>query len=101
MSRKGRARSSSYLWVCTSDGVSSHVAVMTVGTGREVGLRDAGLRDAGSITLAETSVNAMEFVRGDGSSSDTSPDTVWIGTESRRYAKRHDLKEHFQKIFFL
>lgn len=84
MSRKGRARSSSYLWVCTSDGISSHVAVMTVGTGREVGLRDAGLRDAGSLSLADTAVTAMEFVRGDGSSSDTSPDTVWIGTECRR-----------------
>lgn len=84
VSRKGRARSSSYLWVCTTDGVSSHVAVMTVGTGREVGLRDAGLRDAGSLSLSDTTVNAMEFVRGDGGSSDTSPDTVWMGTENRR-----------------
>lgn len=57
---------------------------MTVGTGREVGLRDAGLRDAGSLSLPDTTVNAMEFVRGDGGSSDTSPDTVWMGTESRR-----------------
>lgn len=59
---------------------------MSVGTGREVGLRDAGLRDAGSLSLAETAVSAMEFVRGDGSSGDAGPDTVWIGTESRRYA---------------
>ncbi|KAK3912010.1 Rho guanine nucleotide exchange factor 10 [Frankliniella fusca] len=83
-SRKGRTRNSSYLWVCTSDGANSHITVMTVGNGREVGLRDAGLRDAGSLSLTETSVSAMEFVRGDGSSSDASPDTVWIGTESRK-----------------
>ncbi|XP_049780303.1 rho guanine nucleotide exchange factor 10 isoform X3 [Schistocerca cancellata] len=70
-SRRGR-RPASYLWVCTTDGASSHVAVLA-----QPQQQAAQLREVTAFDLVETRVTAVEFVRG-------SPDAVWMGTDSRR-----------------
>ncbi|KAG8212732.1 hypothetical protein J437_LFUL019649, partial [Ladona fulva] len=90
----------SYLWVCTSDGASSHIAVLGQGGSGGVGGGQGGLaaggvtgsipgggllKDVGAFDLVETKVTAMEFVRGayGTSGGELSGDTVWMGTDSR------------------
>ncbi|XP_066993749.2 rho guanine nucleotide exchange factor 10-like protein [Anabrus simplex] len=75
-----RNRPASYLWVCTTDGASSHITILS-----QPHQQATQLKDVGAFDLVETKVTAMEFVRG------VSPqahglcgDTVWMGTDSRR-----------------
>lgn len=75
-----KTRTQSYLWVCTTDGISSHIAILSQHQ------QQAGcLKDVGAFDLVETQVTAMEFVRGcSTSTTNTSGDTVWLGTDSHR-----------------
>ncbi|XP_063233431.1 rho guanine nucleotide exchange factor 10-like protein [Bacillus rossius redtenbacheri] len=78
--RARRARPSGYLWVCTTDGASSHIAVLSQHQ-QHAGL----LKDAGAFDLVETRVTAMEFVKGlSAGLPGLQGDTVWMGTDSRR-----------------
>ncbi|KAJ9586693.1 hypothetical protein L9F63_019731 [Diploptera punctata] len=75
-----RSRNNNYLWVCTSDGVSSHITILAQQQ-QQAGV----LKDVGAFDLVETKVTAMEFVRGvSGSAKGLCGDTVWMGTDSRR-----------------
>lgn len=48
-----------YLWVCTSDGASSHISVLSQHH-QQAGV----LKDLMSFSLVETQVTALEFVKG-------------------------------------
>uniref|UniRef100_A0A6P7GEA8 Rho guanine nucleotide exchange factor 10 n=2 Tax=Diabrotica virgifera virgifera TaxID=50390 RepID=A0A6P7GEA8_DIAVI len=77
---KRRHRIQNYLWVCTTDGASSHISVLAQHH------QQAGyLKDFTSFSLVETQITAMEFVKG---SSPPCPnlatDTVWIGTDRHK-----------------
>lgn len=75
-----RSRNNSYLWVCTTDGASSHIAILAQQQ-QQAGI----LKDVGAFDLVETKVTAMEFVRGfSGAARGLCGDTVWMGTDSRR-----------------
>ncbi|KDR21446.1 rho guanine nucleotide exchange factor 10 isoform X3 [Zootermopsis nevadensis] len=75
-----RSRNNSYLWVCTTDGASSHIAILAQQQ-QQAGI----LKDVGAFDLVETKVTAMEFVRGfSGTARGLGGDTVWMGTDSRR-----------------
>ena len=75
-----RSRNNNYLWVCTSDGASSHIAILAQQQ-QQAGI----LKDVGAFDLVETKVTAMEFVRGlSGLDKGLCGDTVWMGTDSRR-----------------
>ncbi|XP_077288242.1 rho guanine nucleotide exchange factor 10-like protein isoform X5 [Arctopsyche grandis] len=68
-----------YLWVCTTDGASSHIAIL----GQHA--QHAGqLRDVGAFDLVETQVIAMEFVKGISEDNLITSDSVWLGTDSRK-----------------
>lgn len=74
-----RPRHQNYLWVCSSDGVSSHISIMT-----QQPHQASQLKTVQSFHLVETKVTCMEFVKGvDGSSLEG--DSVWMGTDSCRY----------------
>ncbi|KAK9730715.1 RhoGEF domain [Popillia japonica] len=77
---KRRSRSQSYLWVCTSDGASSHIAILAQNH-HQASL----LRDIGSFSLVETQVTAMEYVKGAAAPCPSlASDSVWMGTDSRK-----------------
>lgn len=71
-----RPRPQSYLWVCTTDGVSSYVTVLAQ--------QQAGLREVSAFHLAETRMAAMEYVPGVTQGMGLAGDTVWLGTDSRK-----------------
>ncbi|XP_049824110.1 rho guanine nucleotide exchange factor 10 isoform X3 [Aethina tumida] len=77
---KRRHRQQSYLWLCVSNGVSSHISVLA-----QHHQHTEILKDVTSFSLVETQVTAMEFVKG---SSFLGPnlaaDAVWMGTVSRK-----------------
>jgi Rho guanine nucleotide exchange factor 10 len=79
-------RLQNYLWVVTSDGISSHVTLLT--SQQPVG---PSLKEAGAFSLVEVKVTSVEFSPGtqilyDNESTDQiRGDLVWLGTESRRY----------------
>ncbi|KAL7293203.1 hypothetical protein TKK_0013347 [Trichogramma kaykai] len=78
-----RGRHQSYLWICTDDGVSTHVTVFnqTSGTGTSA----TTLKQVTSFDLVETRVASVEFVKGFSSdSSCLAGDLVWMGTDSRK-----------------
>ncbi|XP_043283373.1 rho guanine nucleotide exchange factor 10-like protein isoform X2 [Venturia canescens] len=83
-----RGRNQSYLWICTGDGVSSHVTVF----GQSTTATSTSLKQITTFDLVETRVAAVEFVKGCFSSSDStakqrrllSADLVWMGTDSRK-----------------
>lgn len=75
-----RGRTQSYLWVCTSDGASSHITILS-----QHQQHAGSLKDIGSFSLVETQVTAMEFVKGSSPPcSGLASDVVWMGTDSRR-----------------
>ncbi|XP_054088382.1 uncharacterized protein LOC105218092 [Zeugodacus cucurbitae] len=80
-----RHKQQNYLWVCTSDGTSSHIAVLS-----QHHQQAGNLRDVGSFDLVETQVTAMEFVKGLDSVKKREEhnsllgDLVWMGTDSRK-----------------
>ncbi|XP_018326823.1 rho guanine nucleotide exchange factor 10-like protein isoform X2 [Agrilus planipennis] len=75
-----RTRSNSYLWLCTSDGASSHIKVLS-----QHHQQSGTLKDFSSFSLVETQVTAMEHVKGvQPPCPSLAVDTVWMGTDSRR-----------------
>ncbi|KAJ8939662.1 hypothetical protein NQ314_011051, partial [Rhamnusium bicolor] len=75
-----RHRTQNYLWVCTSDGASSHISVLAQHP-QQAGV----LKDLISFSLVETQVTAMEFVKGSNPPCpNLATDTVWIGTDRHK-----------------
>lgn len=73
-----RQRHQNYLWVCTSDGVSSHISVLA-----QQSHQASQLKNIQSFNMVETRVTCMEFVKGaDGPGLEG--DLVWMGTDSCR-----------------
>ncbi|KAF2898499.1 hypothetical protein ILUMI_07670 [Ignelater luminosus] len=75
-----RGRIQNYLWVCTSDGASSHITILA-----QHQQHAGSLKDIASFSLVETQVTSIEYVKGvwpPGSS--LASDIVWMGTDSRR-----------------
>ncbi|XP_017761572.1 PREDICTED: rho guanine nucleotide exchange factor 10-like protein isoform X2 [Eufriesea mexicana] len=76
-----RGRSQCYLWICTGDGISSHVTVF----GQSTTASATSLKQATAFDLVETKVAAIEFVKGVSSDSlSLASDLVWMGTDSRK-----------------
>lgn len=76
-----RGRTQSYLWICTGDGVSSHVTVF----GQSTTASATSLKQITSFDLVETRIAAIEFVKGLYNDPLTlASDLVWIGTDSRK-----------------
>ncbi|KAJ3642853.1 hypothetical protein Zmor_025602 [Zophobas morio] len=75
-----RYRTQNYLWICTSDGASSHIAVLA-----QHHQQSSVLKDITSFSLVETQVTSMEFVKGAPPPCPSlASDTVWMGTDSHR-----------------
>lgn len=82
-----KSRNQSYLWICTTDGSSSHVTILL-----QHQHRAGELKEVGSFDLVETLITSMEFVKGinhlDPSEEDESAlidgDVVWLGTSNRK-----------------
>ncbi|RZC33437.1 RhoGEF domain containing protein [Asbolus verrucosus] len=75
-----RHRTQNYLWICTTDGASSHIAILAQHH-QQTGV----LKDITSFSLVETQVTAMEFVKGvPPPCPSLASDTVWMGTDSHR-----------------
>lgn len=83
-------RAQNFLWIVASDGISSHVTLLT--SQQPVG---PSLKEAAAFSLVEVRVTSAEFAPGaqlrfDSSESDglhserVRGDLVWLGTESRR-----------------
>ncbi|XP_031840329.1 rho guanine nucleotide exchange factor 10-like protein isoform X1 [Nomia melanderi] len=76
-----RGRNQSYLWICTGDGISSHVTIF----GQSTTASATSLKQITSFDLVETRVAAVEFVKGVSSESlSLANDLVWMGTDSRK-----------------
>ena len=80
-------RLQNYLWLMTSDGISSHVTLLAAQ--QPVG---PSFKEVCSFSLFEVKVSSVEFSPGvqhmavDGEPiSACKSDLVWLGTESRRY----------------
>ncbi|TGZ53966.1 Rho guanine nucleotide exchange factor 10 [Temnothorax longispinosus] len=88
-----RGRSQNYLWICTGDGISSHVTIF----GQSTTASATCLKRITTFDLVETRVSAIEFVKGVSSEFTTlASDLVWMGTDSRRiiiYAATEPEKE--------
>ncbi|XP_039226082.1 rho guanine nucleotide exchange factor 10 isoform X2 [Drosophila yakuba] len=92
-----RHKQLNYLWMCSSDGTSSHITVLA-----QHPQQAGNLREAGAFDIFETQVSAMEFVKGlDQLRSRDEPasllgDLVWLGTDSRKilvYSARNPEQE--------
>lgn len=90
---KRRSRSQNYLWICTGDGISSHVTIF----GQSTTASTTCLKRITTFDLVETKVTAIEFVKGVSSDLTTlASDLVWMGTDSRKimiYAATEPEKE--------
>ncbi|XP_012251368.2 rho guanine nucleotide exchange factor 10 isoform X2 [Athalia rosae] len=76
-----RGRTLSYLWICTSDAVSSHVTVF----GQSTTATSTALKQVTAFDLVETKVAAIEFIKGLYNEPITlASDLVWMGTDSRK-----------------
>ncbi|XP_018354928.1 PREDICTED: rho guanine nucleotide exchange factor 10-like isoform X3 [Trachymyrmex septentrionalis] len=88
-----RGRSQNYLWICTGDGISSHVTIF----GQSTTASATCLKRITTFDLVETRVSAVEFVKGVSSDLTTlASDLIWMGTDSRRiiiYAASEPEKE--------
>ncbi|RXG61933.1 Rho guanine nucleotide exchange factor 10 [Armadillidium vulgare] len=80
---RGTGRQMMYLWLCSSDGVSSHLTVFQ--------MQQVGLREIVKIDLTEMCVSALQHVpalgtgaSGNGEESLLRSHTVWMGTDSHR-----------------
>ncbi|KAK6618460.1 hypothetical protein RUM43_013653 [Polyplax serrata] len=73
-----RVRHQNYLWVCTSDGVSSHISILA-----QQSHQASQLKTVQAFDLVETRVTCMEFVKGVNGAGLES-DLVWMGTDSCR-----------------
>lgn len=80
VSSRRRNKYQSYLWVCTTDGASSHIAILS-----QHAQQSGALKEICSFSLVETQVTAIEFVKGSSSPCPIlATDTVWMGTSSRK-----------------
>ncbi|XP_066590012.1 rho guanine nucleotide exchange factor 10 isoform X2 [Prorops nasuta] len=74
-----RGRSQSYLWICTGDGISSHVTIF----GQSTTASSTSLKQVTTFDLVETRVGAIEFVKGVSNDPlSLASDLVWMGTGS-------------------
>lgn len=77
---KRRNRVQNYLWICTTDGASSHISVLAQHH-QQAGV----LKDLVSFSLVETQITAMEFVKGSPPPCpNLATETVWIGTDRHK-----------------
>ncbi|XP_070067434.1 rho guanine nucleotide exchange factor 10 isoform X2 [Drosophila virilis] len=92
-----RHKQLNYLWMCSSDGTSSHITVLA-----QHPQQAGNLREAGCFDLVETQVSALEFVKGldqcrtREEHSSLLGDLVWLGTDSRKlliYSARNPEQE--------
>lgn len=75
-----RGRIQNYLWVCTSDGASSHITILA-----QHQQHAGSLKDIASFSLVETQVTSIEYVKGVWPpGTNLASDIVWMGTDSRR-----------------
>ncbi|XP_032668072.1 rho guanine nucleotide exchange factor 10 isoform X3 [Odontomachus brunneus] len=89
-----RGRNQNYLWICTGDGISSHVTIF----GQSTTASATCLKRITTFDLVETRVSTIEFVKGISSSDHAvlANDLVWMGTDSRKiiiYAASEPEKE--------
>ncbi|KAK0174347.1 hypothetical protein PV327_010130 [Microctonus hyperodae] len=78
-----RRNPQSYLWICMSDGVSSHITVFEQST--STASPAISLKKVSTFDLIETRVAAVEFVEGVNEPINSQvTDQVWIGTDSRK-----------------
>lgn len=69
------------MWICTGDGISSHVTVF----GQSTTASASSLKQITAFDLVETRVAAIEFVKGVSSDPlSLASDLVWMGTDSRK-----------------
>lgn len=69
------------MWICTGDGISSHVTVF----GQSTTASATSLKQITAFDLVETRVAAIEFVKGVSSDPlSLASDLVWMGTDSRK-----------------
>ncbi|XP_034471687.1 rho guanine nucleotide exchange factor 10-like protein [Drosophila innubila] len=94
-----RHKQLNYLWMCSSDGTSSHITVLS-----QHPQQAGNLREAGAFDLVETQVTALEFIKGlDQCRTRNEPnsllgDLVWLGTDSRKllvYSARNPEQEEY------
>ncbi|KAL7743866.1 hypothetical protein ACLKA6_000270 [Drosophila palustris] len=92
-----RHKQLNYLWMCSSDGTSSHITVLA-----QHPQQAGNLREAGAFDLVETIVTALEFVKGvdqcrtRAEHNSLLGDLVWLGTDSRKllvYSARNPEQE--------
>lgn len=92
-----RHKQLNYLWMCSSDGYSSHITVLA-----QHPQQAGNLREAGAFDLLETQVSALEFVKGldqcrtREEHNSLLGDLVWLGTDSRKlliYSARNPEQE--------
>lgn len=77
---KRRNRSQNYLWLCTSDGASSHISILS-----QHAQQSSSLKEVGYFSLVETQVTAIEYIKGTNAPGPMmASDTIWMGTDSRR-----------------
>lgn len=82
-----RSKNQNYAWICTTDGTSSHIAILL-----QHHQRTGELKEVGSFDLMETLVTSMEFVKGiahlspddEGEKAFVDGDTIWMGTVARK-----------------
>lgn len=79
-SSRRRHRTQNFLWVCTSDGASSHITILT-----QHQQQTGNLKECAVFSLVETQVTAMEYVKGAPLPCPSiAADTIWMGTDSRK-----------------
>ncbi|XP_055389852.1 uncharacterized protein LOC129618855 [Condylostylus longicornis] len=86
-----RFKRQNYLWICTTTGQSSHIAVLS-----QHHQQAGNFKDVGSFDLVETQVTSMEFIKGidnnannivnikDENYNGILGDLIWMGTDSRK-----------------
>lgn len=73
-----RSRNQNYLWVCTSNGASSHISILL-----QNHQRAGKLKEISSFDLADTKVTSIEYVKCEIDGKHVmEKDTVWIGTDA-------------------
>ncbi|XP_059612881.1 uncharacterized protein LOC132259326 isoform X1 [Phlebotomus argentipes] len=87
LTARRKTRVQNYLWICTTDGTSSRIAIL-VQHPQQTGL----LKDVSAFDLPDTVATAMEFVRGTLGAGEMDAscdgivdgDSVWIGTDNKK-----------------
>lgn len=76
-----RHRNQNFLWICTTDGASSHISVLA-----QHHQHAGSLKEHTSFSLVETQVTAMEFAKGANSPPcpNLATDSIWMGTDRHK-----------------